>query len=155
MPSAAAIEIQLTTAAPSESSTLRWRRGPAGTKNLVWSPLTSCRAPGKRELDRPRIVQKSDQVYPPPSYSHWFFQTTTTHRHPCTRRGLRWGAPYYRSGGATLRVGYRRTPAPNNAPCCCARAYGLCRTNPLPAVKAVGCPKGSTTKGRLARPMVM
>ena len=28
----------------------------------------------------------------------------------------------------------------------------LCRTNPHPAVRAVSCAKGSTTKGRLAGP---
>ena len=55
------------------------------------------------------------------------------------------------SGGATSCVRHKRSPAPNNAPVVPGELT-LCRTNPHPAVKAVGRAKRSTTKSRLAGP---
>ena len=79
----------------------------------------------KRELERPRIVQKLGEGYPIPRRTRTdLFQTTTSHCRPCTKSGLPWGAPCRGSSGATPRVGFKRSPVPKNAPCGSGRAYG-------------------------------
>ena len=57
------------------------------------------------------------------------FQATTTHRRPCTKRELPWGAPYCGSGGVTPRVGHMRIPALENVPRCSGGAHAV-PTNP-------------------------
>ena len=119
-------------AAPLESATLRWTppRERAGYVNLK-APRTSYGPRGgrvarreKRELERPRIVQNSGQVYPILRRTRIdYFQATTSHRRPGIKSGPPWGAPCRGSIGATPRVGLKRSPVPKNALRGSGRAY--------------------------------
>ena len=92
----------------------------------------------KRELERPRIVQNLGQGYPILRRTRTdFVQATTSHCRPCIKSGLPWGAPCRCSSGATPRVGLKRSPVPKNASVVPGELT-LRRTNPHPAVKAVG-----------------
>ena len=148
--SAAALKNQLITAAPLESSTLRWTppRERAGYVNLK-APRTSYGPRGgrvarreKRELERPRIVQNLGEGYPILRRTRTdFFQATTSHCRPCTKRGLPWGASYHGNGRATPGVGHKRSLAPKNAPRSSVRA------NAAPRQSASGGKGGRLCEG--------
>ena len=106
----------------------------------------------KRELERPRIVQNLGQGYPilrrtrtdffkPPQAIVALVPKAGSlgeHRVAVAAEPLRaWGSSVVRSQKTLPVVPGELT---------------LRRTNPHPAVKAVGCAKGSTTKSRLAGP---